>query len=86
MDFNYKNGRKRSVSYKTKAWIHLSQQGEWICGVQSLQESRLLCESVFMTVERWTSILQMVYRVFLMKLKHQFIYPNEENEFMVLNH
>ena len=60
---------------------------EGICGVQSLKERRLLCESVFIPIERRSLILKMVEReVSLMKLKHQFIYPNEEIEFMVLNH
>ena len=29
--FNSKNGRKRSFFHESKALIHLSQQGEWIC-------------------------------------------------------
>ena len=38
--FNSKHGRMRSISYETKAAIHLSQCGEWICGAQSLEEKR----------------------------------------------
>ena len=48
--------RKRSFCYETKSSIHLSQWGEWICGAQSLKEKRLLCESVFIPIERWTLI------------------------------
>ena len=68
-----KNGGKKSFSYETKASIHLSQWGEWICGAQSLKERRLLCESVFIPIEKWTLILKMVEReVFLMKPRHQY--------------
>ena len=44
-NFNSINGRKRSISYQTKASIHLSQCGEWIYGAQSLKGKRLLCKS-----------------------------------------
>ena len=46
---------------------------EWICDAQSLKERRLLCESVFIPIEKWTLILKMVEReVFLMKPRHQY--------------
>ena len=68
-----KNGGKWNFSYKTKESIHLSQKEEWICGTRSLKERRLLCESMFIPIERWTSILKMATReVFLMKPKHQY--------------
>ena len=87
MNFNSKNGRKKSFSYETKVSIHLSQRGEWICGGQPLKEKRLLCKSMFLPIERWTLILKMVERkVFPLKPKAKFIYPNEENEFLVPNH
>ena len=77
MIFNSKNGMKRSFSYETKASIYLSQWLEWICGAQSLKERILLCESVFITTERWTLILKKVERkAFLVKPKHQYVYPN----------
>ena len=86
-NFNSKNGIKRSFSFETKASIHLSQQGEWICGAQSLKESRLLYKFMFITLDKRTLILKMVEKeVFLMKTKHEFIYPNEKNEFVELNH
>ena len=46
---------------------------EWICEPQSLKEKRLLHESVFILIEKWTLILKMVEReVFLMKPRHQY--------------
>ena len=46
---------------------------EWICDAQSLKERRLLCESVFIQIEKWNLILKMVEReVFLMKPRHQY--------------
>ena len=51
-----KNGGKWGFSYETKASIHLSQWGEWIWGAQSLKESRLLCESMFIQIERQSLI------------------------------
>ena len=74
-----KNGRKWSFSYKTKASIHLSQRGEWICGTQSLKERRLLCEFVFIPIERWNLTLKMGQReAFLTKSKHQCHLPQCE--------
>ena len=58
---------------KPRHQYHLSQRGEWTCGGQSLKESRLLCESKFIQIERWTLVLKMVEReVFVMKPKHQY--------------
>ena len=85
MNFNCKNDRKRSFSSESKASILLSQREEWICRAQSLKERRLLCESVFVPTKRQTLIPKMVEReVFLMKHKHQIIYPNKDNEFVGL--
>ena len=51
---------------------HLSQREECDYGAQSRKESRLLCESMFILFERWTSIQKMVEKqVFLMNPKHQ---------------
>ena len=86
MNFNSKKGRKKSFSCETKASIHLSQWVEWICGAQSLNEWRLLCEFMFIPIEKRTLNLQMAQiEVFLMKPKPQFIYPNEWNEFVEPN-
>ena len=65
-NFKSKTGRKRSFSYETKATIHLSQWVEWIYGAQSLKEGGLLCEFVFIPIERRALILKRVEReVFL---------------------
>ena len=56
---------------KPKHQNHLSQEGECVYNAQSRKEMRLLCESLFIPIERRTSILQMVEReVFLLKPKH----------------
>ena len=58
---------------KPKHQYHLSQWGECVYGAQSLKERRLLMESVFIPIEKWTIILKMAKReVFLMKPKHQY--------------
>ena len=63
---------KWSFSYETKASTHLSQWGGWNYGAQSWKEYRLLCESMFIPVKRWTLIKKLVQReVFLMRPKHQ---------------
>ena len=64
----------REVSLrKPKHQYHLSQWGECGYDAQSLNESRLLYESMFIPIERCTSILKLVIReVFLMKPKHQY--------------
>ena len=51
------------------------------------KKRRLLCESAFVQIDKLTLIQKMVEReVFPMKPMHQFIYPNEEKEFVVPNH
>ena len=78
MNFNSKNGTKRSFSYETKPSIRLSQRVEWICGAQSLKECALLYEFGFISNKKWTLILKKAQReVFPTEPKHQFIYPNE---------
>ena len=73
MNFNSKNGRKRSFSYETKDPYHLSKWGEWIFGAQSLKEMRLLCESVFIQIEIRVLILKLAEReIFLTKPKNQY--------------
>ena len=46
-----KNSGKWSFSYETKASIHLSHWGEWICGTQSLKDRRLLCKFEFIQLK-----------------------------------
>ena len=72
MNFISKNGRKTSFSYESKHRNHLSQWGEYVYGAQSWKERRLLCESMFIPIERRTSILKMVEReVFPLNPKQQ---------------
>ena len=57
---------------KPKDQNHLSQQGECIYSAQSRKERILLCESMFISTERRTSILKVVEKeIFIMKPKHQ---------------
>ena len=56
---------------KPKHQHHLSQWGECVYGAQSWKERRLLCESMFIPIERRTWILKTVEeQVFLMESKH----------------
>ena len=58
---------------KPKHQYHLSQWGERVYGAQSWNEKILLCESVFITIERRTSNLKMVEIIVSpMKPKHQY--------------
>ena len=64
--------KKEVFLIKPKHQNHLSQWGECDYGAQSWKEKRLLCESIFISTEGWTSILKMVEReVFLAKPRHQ---------------
>ena len=57
---------------KPKHQYHLSKWGDCVYGAQSWKEKRLLCESMFIPIERWTSILKMAeWEAFPMKPKHQ---------------
>ena len=58
---------------KPKHQYHQSQRGECVYDAQSRKEKRLLCESMFNTIEIRTSILKLVIReAFLMKPNHQY--------------
>ena len=71
-NLNSKNGRKTSFLMKSKHQNHLSQRGEYEYGAQTWKERRLLCESMFIPIERRTWILKMVEKqVFPMKPKHR---------------
>ena len=58
MYFNSKIGKKISFSYKTKALILLIPIGECVYGLQSWEERRSLCESMFIPIERQTLIIK----------------------------
>ena len=56
---------------KPKHQYHLSQWGECVYDAQSWNEMRLLYESMFILIEKRTSILKLLTReVFLLKPKH----------------
>ena len=58
MNFNSKNGKKRSFLMKRKDQCHLSQWVEWAYGVQPWKEKRLLCEFVFVLIDERNLILK----------------------------
>ena len=63
---------------KPKYQCRLSQRGEWVYGAQSRKERRLLCESMFVPIDKWNLTLKMTEReAFLMKPKHQSHFPKE---------
>ena len=65
---------REDVLKKPKHQYRQSQRGERVYDAQSWKERRLLCESMFIPIERWTWILKMVgNQVFLMKSKHQYL-------------
>ena len=73
MNFNSKEDGKKSFSSKTKASIHLSQWGEQICSAQPLKKKILLCESMFIPIEKWNLIIKIIEKkVSLMKPMHQY--------------
>ena len=43
-----------------KHQYHLSQWGESVYGAKSWKERRLLCESMFTQIQKWTLILKVV--------------------------
>ena len=49
---------RKAFLTKLKHQCHLSQWGEWIYGVQSWKEKRLLCESVFVLTDKLTLTLK----------------------------
>ena len=55
MDFNTKNYKKRSFSYETKASMSFIP-----ISAQSWKKRRLLCESVFVPIGKWTLTLKMM--------------------------
>ena len=72
---------------KPKHQYHQSQWGECVYDAQSWKERRLLCESIFILIERQTLILKMVeIEVFLLYPKQQIVYHNKGNVFILPNH
>ena len=72
MNFDSKNGRRRYFLLKPKHQNCLSQQGENVYSAQSWKKKEILCKSMFIPIERQTSILKIVEKqIFLVKPKHQ---------------
>ena len=85
-NINSKFGRKRSFSFETKASISFIPIKRICFWCPIMKKKRLLHKSLFIPIDRRTLILEMVRsKVFLMKLRHQLIYPSKENAFMVSN-
>ena len=69
---------KKAFFMKPKHQCHLSQWVERASGAQTWKKRRLLCESVFVPIDRRALILKMVEReVFLWNQSVNVIYPNE---------
>ena len=49
---------KEAFLMEPKHQCHLSQWGEWVYVAQSWKEKRLLCESVFVPIDKWTLALK----------------------------
>ena len=87
MNFDSKNWCEVKFFLWNQSINSLAKWREWICGALSLKEIRLLRESMIVPIDKWTLILKNGRKwSFLMKPKHQFIYPNNKNAFMVPNH
>ena len=88
MNFDSKeNGGRKRFSWQTKAWISFNPKRRKRLWWLITEKKRLLCETMFVEIDQRTLFLKIVEReVFLGKPKHRFIYPNEENDFVVPNH
>ena len=73
---------------KPKDLYLLCQWGEWVYSAQSWKENRLLCESMFVPIDKWTLTLKNdgKKKLFLWNQGFNVIYPNKENKFKLLNH
>ena len=64
---------KKAFLLKPKHQCHLSQRAEWVYRAQSWKEKRLLCESVFVPIDKQTLTIKNDGKErFLMKAKHQY--------------
>ena len=50
--------KREAFLMKPKHQCQLSQWVEWVYRAQSWKERRLLCESIFVLVDKWTLILK----------------------------
>ena len=73
MNINSKNSRIEVLLMNLKHQYHLPQWEECVYGAQSWKDRKLLCESMFIPIERWTLNLKMVIGgAFLMKRRLQY--------------
>ena len=49
---------REAFPMKLKQQCHLSQQEKWLYCAQSRKESILLCESIFVLIDKWTLTLK----------------------------
>ena len=79
---------RKAFLMKPKRQCHLSQWGKCVYGAQSWKETRLLWEHKFISIDEQTLIIRKIMegKPLLMRPKHQFIYPNKKNAFIVPNH
>ena len=72
-NFNSKNGNKKSFSYESKASMSLIPTRRTSLYAQSWEEWRLLSESMFVPIDKWTLTLKrMEGEAFLMKPKPKY--------------
>ena len=72
MNFNSKISNKGSFYCKTKASISLIPIRKMCLWFPIMERKEIICESMFIPIERCTSILKLVItEVFLMRPKHQ---------------
>ena len=66
-----KNDGARSFSYETKSLMSFILSGEWVYGDQLWKERGLLCESVFVLIDKWTLCIKINgKKAFLLKPKY----------------
>ena len=67
-----KNGGKKSISYESKASMSFTLMKRTSLWCQSRKEGRLLCESIFIPIHKWTLTPKIGRReACLMKSKHK---------------
>ena len=82
-NINSKNNRKRSFSYETKGSIPFTPTRRMSLQCPIIKRKEIIMWIHVSPIEKWNLVLKMAEReVFLLKPKHQFIYPSVENEFM----
>ena len=79
---------KKMLFFQSHSIKSVSQWEECVCSVQSPKEWKLLHESMFVLFDRWilTRRKMVERKALLTKSKHQTMYPNKENVFIVPKH